>query len=69
METLASLTGKTYSDWDLVASEETEENIPVEVAYATLSTNEGGGERDNVLLFATLGVMALVSAAGLRKIS
>ena len=69
LETLASLTGKTYSDWDLVASEETEENIPVEVAYATLSTNEGGGERDNVLLFATLGVMALVSAAGLRKIS
>ena len=69
LEMLAFLTGKTYSDWDLAVNERNEKNIPVEMSYASLSTKEKSGERDHILLFATLGVMAIVSASGLRRVS
>ena len=69
LEMLAFLTGKTYSDWDLALNERNEKNIPVEMSYASLSTKEKSGERDHILLFATLGVMAIVSASGLRRVS
>ncbi|HET6996282.1 MAG TPA: DUF2330 domain-containing protein, partial [Chitinophagaceae bacterium] len=69
MEMLTYLTGKSYSDWDVVTNEE-EKLVPTEAAYATVSKdikNKPG--RDNVLLFATIGVVGLVSLAGLRRYS
>jgi len=69
MEMLTYLTGKSYSDWDVVMNEE-EKSVPAEAEYVTVSKdiNKKPG-RDNVLLFATIGVIGLVSLAGLRKYS
>ena len=67
MQMLTYLTGKGYSDWDVVINEE-EKFIPKEAAYATVSknlTNNSGP--DNTLLFATLGVVGLVSLIGFRR--
>jgi hypothetical protein len=69
IEMLTYLTGKSYSDWDVVMNEE-EKSVPAEAEYVTVSKdiNKKPG-RDNVLLFATIGVIGLVSLAGLRKYS
>jgi hypothetical protein len=68
MEMLAYLTGKGYSDWDVVINENEEKFIPAEAAYATVSKdiNNNTG-RDNTLLFATIGVVGLVSLIGFRQ--
>jgi hypothetical protein len=68
MDMLSYLTGKNYSDWDVVINDEEEKAIPTEAAYATVSktlSNSSGG--DNTLLFATIGVVGLVSLVGFRK--
>jgi hypothetical protein len=69
MEMLGYLTGKSYSDWDVVMNEE-EKSVPTEAEYVTVSKdiNKKHG-RDNVLLFATVGMIGLVSLAGLRRYS
>jgi hypothetical protein len=68
MEMLTYLTGKGYSDWDVVMSNEEEKFIPSEATYATVSNNmKGGGKRNNSLLFATIGVAGLVSLIGMRR--
>jgi hypothetical protein len=67
MEMLTYLTGKGYNDWDVVMNDE-EKSIPVEATYATVSkdiSNTPG--RDNTLLFATIGVLGLVSLIGFRR--
>lgn len=67
MEMLTYLTGKSYSDWDVVMNDE-EKLIPVEESYASVSKdakNKTG--RDNTLLFAAIGVMGLISLAGLSR--
>ena len=69
MEMLSYLTGKSYSDWDVVMNEE-EKSVPTEAEYVTVSKdiNKKQG-RDNVLLFATIGMIGLVSLAGVRRYS
>jgi hypothetical protein len=69
MEMLSYLTGKSYNDWDVVMNEE-EKSVPTEAEYVTVSKdiNKKQG-RDNVLLFATIGMIGLVSLAGLRRYS
>jgi hypothetical protein len=68
MEMLTYLTGKNYSDWDVVMNDEEEKFIPAEASYATVSNdiNTRSG-RDNGLLFATIGVVGLVSLIGFRR--
>ena len=68
MEMLTYLTGKNYSDWDVVMNDEEEKYIPAEVSYDSVaSLNNTRPKRDNTLLFATLGVMGLVSVIGFRQ--
>ena len=55
---LTYLTGKGYSDWDVVSNDE----VPVEGSYITASrdVNNGNG-KENAIVFATLGLCALAS--------
>lgn len=66
MEMLAYLTGKTYKDWDVVSIEPEEQFIPAEASYAAVAPliNKESG-RSNGILYATLGVMGVITLAGL----
>ena len=65
MDMLAYLTGKGYGDWDVVATENEEKFIPAEATYATVSKEiSNKPKRNNMLLFATIGVMGMVSLIG-----
>ena len=65
MEMLAYLTGKGYSDWDVVIEEPEEKYIPAEASYASIAPKVNNDpKRDNRILFATLGVVGLISLAG-----
>lgn len=68
IEMLAYLTGKGYSDWDVVVNDEEEKFIPAEAAYATVSKDIGKKpNRNNMLFFATIGVMGMISLIGFRQ--
>jgi len=69
MEMLAYLTGKGYSDWDVVMNEESENKLPGEASYEVLAkeTDSRPGGRDMGLLYATIGVVAVISLAGIRR--
>ena len=67
MEMLTYLTGKGYSDWDVVTTEE-DKYIPSEASYTSaVSLMSKKPKRDKVVLFATLSIMGLVSLVGFRK--
>ena len=67
MEMLTYLTGKSYSDWDVVTTEE-DKYIPSEASYTSaVSLMNKKPKRDKVVLFATLSIMGLVSLVGFRK--
>jgi hypothetical protein len=65
MEMLAYLTGKTYKDWDVVSNEPEEQFIPAEASYAAVApmVNKESG-RSNGILYATLGVIGVITLAG-----
>lgn len=66
METLTYLTGKDYSDWDVVTNNEEEKYIPREISYESLAfttvPKKGQG-----LLFASLGVIGLIAAIRFKQ--
>jgi hypothetical protein len=67
LQMLTTLTGKNYSDWDVVSSDE-ENTTPDEVSYKTANAeNSKPGKKGTELLFAVLGVMGLVSVIRLGK--
>src|SRR5436190_12542320 len=68
MEMLTYLTGKNYSDWDVVIEEPEEKYIPVEAKYATLAPLiNDKSKRDKGVLYATIGIVGLISLAGFRR--
>jgi hypothetical protein len=68
IEMLAWLTGKGYSDWDMVVSAEEEKYIPAGYNYSVLSDAlKRKGKIDTRILFGTLGVIGAVSLIGLSK--
>lgn len=68
IDMLAYLTGKSYSDWDVVVNDEEEKFIPAEAAYATVSKEIAKKtKRNNILLFASIGVIGMVSLIGFRQ--
>jgi hypothetical protein len=68
MDMLAYLTGKGYSDWDVVMNDEEEKRLPVEASYASVGAEMNSKpEHNNLLLFATIGVMGMVSLITLRR--
>jgi hypothetical protein len=66
LKMLTYLTGKDYNDWDVVMNDK-EENIPVDISYGNLASTMKPPKKDKGVLFATLGVMGLIMAFGLRK--
>lgn len=64
MENLAYLTGKSYSDWDVVSNDPEETLLPSEASYqAVAATSDKKSGRDKSLLFATLSVAGLAIGA------
>jgi hypothetical protein len=67
LQMLTTLTGKNYSDWDVVTNDE-DKKLPDEISYKTANTeNEKPRKKGTEILFAALGVMGLVSVIRLRK--
>ena len=68
MEMLTYLTGKRYEDWDVVSNDIDEQMIPSEARYVAVAKNSDmPGKRNTELLYATLGVVGLVSLLGLKR--
>jgi len=65
MEMLTYLTGKDYSDWDVVSNLSEEKYIPSEELYATIAAGaEKYSKKNNGVLFATIGVIGIASLVG-----
>jgi Na+-translocating ferredoxin:NAD+ oxidoreductase RnfD subunit len=68
LEMLTYLTGKDYSDWDVVSETPDEKYVPAEVSYASIAPSiENKPQRDSGILFATMGVVGLISLAGFSR--
>ena len=68
LEMLTYLTGKNYNDWDVVSETPDEKYVPVEASYAAIAPSiERKPKRDTGVLFATIGVIGLISLAGLNR--
>jgi Na+-translocating ferredoxin:NAD+ oxidoreductase RnfD subunit len=68
LEMLTYLTGKDYSDWDVVSGEPEEKYLPQEAAYASIAPAiDKTPEREKGILFATLGLAGLIFYISLRK--
>jgi Na+-translocating ferredoxin:NAD+ oxidoreductase RnfD subunit len=68
LQMLTALTGKTYSDWDVVASADEEKNIPGESSYksAALEATKPG-KKGTGFLFAVMGAMGIASLISLKR--
>lgn len=67
METLAYLTGKGYSDWDVVINDEEEKLVPSEISYETVAKQtKTTPHRNKGILFASIGVVGLATLIGFR---
>jgi hypothetical protein len=68
LEMLTYLTGKDYSDWDVVSQQPEEKYVPADASYAAIATSvENRPQKDKGILVATLGVVGLISLAGFRR--
>ncbi|HEY5969887.1 MAG TPA: DUF2330 domain-containing protein [Chitinophagaceae bacterium] len=68
LEMLTYLTGKNYSDWDVVSEQPGEKYVPREASYASIAPSlQNKPKKDKGILVATLSVMGLISLAGLRR--
>jgi hypothetical protein len=65
LEMLTYLTGKGYSDWDVVLRGDEEKSIPAEVSYAAaaMTLKEGNGGKGRVIVTA-LGMLGLICVVG-----
>jgi hypothetical protein len=69
MEMLTYLTGKGYSDWDLFSEEAEEKYVPTEAQYASIGPSiNNKPNRDKRILYATIGIVGIISLAGFRQI-
>ena len=68
LEMLTYLTGKDYSDWDVVSEQLDEKYVPADASYAAIAPSvENKPQRNKGVLAATLGVMGLILLGGFRK--
>lgn len=67
LQTLTWLTGKGYNDWDMLANTNEEDSIPAEDGYTTIAGSLKTPKRDKGILFATMGVIGVLSLAGLQR--
>jgi Na+-translocating ferredoxin:NAD+ oxidoreductase RnfD subunit len=67
LENLNYLTGKGYSDWDVLAENTDDQFIPQEASYGAASLLENKPKRKEGILYATIGVMGIVSIMGFNS--
>jgi len=68
LEMLTYLTGKDYSDWDVVSEQPDEKYVPADASYAAIAPSlENKPQRNKGVLAATLGVMGLILLGGFRR--
>ena len=68
LDMLTYLTGKGYSDWDVVSEQPEEKYVPKEASYASIAPSlQNKPKKDKGILVATLSVLGLISLAGLRR--
>jgi hypothetical protein len=68
LEMLTYLTGKGYSDWDVVSEQPEEKYVPKEASYASIAPLiQNKSKKDKGILVATLSVVGLISLAGFRR--
>ncbi|HEX3167508.1 MAG TPA: DUF2330 domain-containing protein [Chitinophagaceae bacterium] len=68
LEMLTYLTGKSYSDWDVVAEQPEEKYVPKEASYASIAPSiQNKPNKDKGILVATLSVVGLLSLAGFSR--
>lgn len=68
LEMLTYLTGKDYSDWDVVSEQPEEKYVPKEASYASIAPSlQNKPKRDNGILIATFSIVGLISLAGFRR--
>jgi len=65
LEMLSYLTGKDYSDWDVVMNNKEEKYLPADVLYGSLALTTVP-KKGQGFFFAGLGVIGLIAAMGLR---
>jgi len=67
LDMLHYLTGKDYSDWDVVMNDE-EKNLPTTVSYKTLAMNSNKKDQpDRRIIFAAFGLIGMISLVGLGR--
>ena len=68
LEMLTYLTGKDYSDWDVVSEQPEEKYIPKDASYASIApTVEGRPKGEKGILYATCSIVGLIFLAGFRR--
>jgi hypothetical protein len=68
LEMLTYLTGKDYSDWDVVSEQPEEKYVPKEASYASIALSiQDEPKRDKGILIATFSVAGLIFLAGFRR--
>src|SRR6187551_3149112 len=68
LDMLTYLTGKDYSNWDMVSEQPEEKYVPKEASYASIAPSiQNKPKKDKGILVATLSVVGLISLAGLRR--
>ena len=68
LEMLIYLTGKDYSDWDVVSEQPEEKYVPKEASYASIAPSlQNKPKKDKGILFATFSVVGLVFLARFRR--
>ena len=68
LEMLTYLTGKDYSDWDVVSEQPEEKYVPKEASYASIAPSvQYKPQKDKGILVATLSVLGLLSLAGFSR--
>jgi hypothetical protein len=68
MEMLTHLTGKSYSDWDLVMNTDEDKYLPTEVSYVAAATDMSKENHDsNTLVIAAIGILGLAGLIVFRK--
>ena len=66
LEMLSFLTGKDYSDWDVVMNNKEEKYLPAELSYGSLALTTVPKKGEGYF-FASLGLIGLIAAMGLRQ--
>ena len=68
LEMLTYLTGKDYSDWDVVSEQPEEKYVPKDASYASIAPSlQNKTKRDKGILIATFSIVGLIFLAGFRR--